>query len=69
MPEPDFMHGSLDIWPVLEGAVAMQPHVVGDVKSLLYLPDEGDSDIGMFPYVSGDVRVDLHLGGKLEVNR
>lgn len=66
---PDFMHGTLDVWPILEGDVLVWPHVNGEITCGLHLPGDGTSDVGMWPYVAGDVRVDLYLGGKLEVNR
>lgn len=67
MPEPDYMHGTLDVWPVLEGALVICPHVAGDTSCQLYVGTTA-GDIGIWTYVIGDICVDTHLCGEIEVN-
>lgn len=67
MPEPDFMHGTLDVWPVLDGEVLTSLYVVGDCSCKMHVGTT-DGDIGIQVYVIGNICVDHHLCGKVEVN-
>lgn len=66
---PDWMYGALDVWPILEGYLSVLPYVTGDIGCTLHLGGDGEGGIGVSVFVIGDVHIDHHLCGRIEVNR